>query len=263
MKTRHTLSIFFFLFFGLILFAAKNPDAKSTYLSQLSSTPTIESFHDFLSLENGKAFIRMYHNDQNIKVQIVVPDKGMQAKFLTQGLQVYLDISGKKGKKYCISFSKVNREQMREGMQMVRQPMQREPGQQQPERRERPEGNQQQINLKPMIEQVGANSALLISGRNETLLDVGRVNLKPFGEEDHLLFTIQMPLSSLGGKVGKDAIVSVGLSAEMEQSAAMLQGGGGMSQGGGTMRTGGPGGGGSLLADYATPFNTWTTFGLK
>ena len=279
MKTRHLFSIIF-VFFGLALFAAKKPDAKSVYLQQLSASPTIESFNDFTSLENGKAFIRMFHNDQNIKVQVVVPDKGMQAKFLMQGLQVFIDISGKKGKKYTVSFPKLDREQMRGAMQMQRQPIQREPGQQRPEQ---PAGNQGQMNMNliPMIEQVSANSAILISGRSETLLDVGRVNIKAFGEEDHLLFTIQMSLSSLGGKVGKDAIVSVGLLAEMDMTemAALASG---MGQGGtrmradggnagnpgdagrpsgGTMRMGGAGS--SMMSDFTTPFDNWVTFGLK
>jgi len=277
MKTRYLFSIIF-VFFGLALFAAKKPDAKSVYLQQLSSSPAIEFFDDFTSLENGKAFIRMFHNDENIKIQVVVTEKGMQAKFLTQGLQVFIDISGKKGKKYTVSFPKLDREQMRGAMQMQRQPMQREPGQQRPEQREGGQG-QMNMNLKPMIEQVAANSAILISGRSETLLDVGRVNIKSFGEEDDLLFTIQMPLSSLGGKVGKDAIISVGLFAEMDMSE-MASLAGGMGQGGARMRADGGnagnpgdarpsggtmrmGGAGSMMSDLTTPFDTWVTFGLK
>lgn len=286
MKTR--LSFLTFVLTVFSLFAAKKPDAKSVYLEQLSATPAIESLHDFMSVDNDKAFIRMFHNDANLKVQIIVPDKGMQAKFLVQGLQVYLDISGKKGKKYCISFPKSDMEQMRRGMQPQREPGQQrpEPGQQRPSG-ERPEGRQQMnIDLKPMIEQVGGNSALLISGKNEALLDAGRVNMKPL--EEWLLYTIQIPLSSLGGKLGKDNIVSIGLLAEMDMSQMMgMAGGMGFGgQGGartrpdggnagnpgnregregreGAMRQGGQGGMSGIFADFAAPFDTWVTFGLK
>ena len=277
MKTRSLLSITF-VFWGFFLFAAKKPDAKSVYLQQLSSTPTIETLNDFTSVENDKVFIRMFHNEQNIKVQIVVPDKSMQAKFLMQGLQLFFDISGKKSKKYCVSFPKVDREQMQGGVQM-----QREPGQQRPDRQA---GGQMQMNLdlKPIIEEVGLNSSILINGRNETLLDIGRVYMKPFGEEDHLLYNIEISLSALGGKVGKDALVSIGLLAEMELSntgGGMGPGGGmggarmrpdggdagnagnqGNRPSGGSMRPGGSGGG-ALFTEMATPFNAWISFGLN
>ena len=252
MNARFPLSVIS-IFLGLSLFAAKKPDAKSVYLQQLSSSPAIETLDDFTSVAKEKVYIRMFHNDDHIKVQVVVPDRGMQAKFLMQGLQVFLDISGKKGRKFCVSFPKLERERMRGAMQMQR---------------------------KPMIEQVGANSAVLINGRNETLLDVGKVYMTAIGEDDQLLFSIQLPLSALGGKIGKEAIVSVGLLAEMDPNQMPPTGSGGnMGQGramSGNSRSGSvvvgdqggrpmrmEGAGGDMRSDFITPFNTWITFDLK
>ena len=111
MKTPHLL-IIFFIFSGFSLYAAKKPDAKSVKLQHLSPANTLELSTDFKSVDKGKALVQMFHNAENVKVQIVVPDEDMQLKFLMQGLNVYIDISGKKSKKYYVQFPKPERGQM-------------------------------------------------------------------------------------------------------------------------------------------------------
>ena len=264
MKTSHFLFIFL-VFSGFSLYAAKKPDAKSVKLQQLSSANTTETSTDFIPVDKGKALVKMFHNDENVKVQIVVPDETMQLKFLMQGLNVYLDISGKKSKKYYIQFPRQERVQMQRNMQ---QP---------------PEAGQQQMRMpmdvKQMATAMSANNATLINKKNKTVLDAGNVNIQPF-EEDKLLFTVYLPLSSLGSKIGKNRIISVGLLSEMEAPSGMGPGGGpgggggprGGGGGGRPMGSGGGGGGGGrpmggggggAFAEMSAPFNTWVTFGVE
>ena len=280
MKTSHFLFILF-IFSGFSLYAAKKPDAKSVRVQDLSSANTTEASADFTSVEKGKAFVRMFHNDENIKVQILVPDQSMQIKFFMQGLNVYLDISGKKSKKICVQFPKSERPQMQRNMQ---QPPQREPSQQGAVRQERPA-----MDVTRMIASLNAKNAVLVNKKNKSSLDAENVNIQQF-EESKILFTIYLPLSSLGDKIGKEKIISVGLSSEMEVPQGMPPGGGmggppgggqrgggggmggpdggegGMRPGGGMGGPGGGGprpmGGGGAFAEMSTPFNAWITFGV-
>ena len=266
MKTYH-LWLILFIFSGFSVFAAKKPDAKSVYLQDLTSVNVVESLTDFQSVQKGKVYVKMLHNAENVKVQIVAPDESMQTKFLMQGLKVFVDISGKKSKKYIIQFPKFEREQMRGNVQQ-----QREPGQQ--------NGQQGRMNVEQMLEMVNANNAELINGRNKTTLDTEKANIQK--SKDNLVFTITLPLSLLGDKIGKDNIVSVGFLAEMESQptegmgaggSGGMRGGGG--SGGGGMRGGGGGGmrggggpmggdrGGSAFSEMATPFYAWVEFGLS
>jgi hypothetical protein len=86
------------IFTVLPLFAAKKPDARSAYLQQMPAKYALESLDAFQSVGNGKAFIKMFHNEESVKVLIAVPEENMQIKFLMQGLKVYLDVAGKKTK---------------------------------------------------------------------------------------------------------------------------------------------------------------------
>ena len=279
MKTTHFLFIFL-IFSGFSLHAAKKPDAKSVKLQQLSSATTTEASTDFIPVEKGKALVKMFHNEENVKVQIAVPDESMQLKFLMQGLNVYLDISGKKSKKYCIQFPRQERVQIQRNPQQPREAGQQGPNQQ----------GRMPMDVKQIAATVSAGNATLINGKNKTVLEAGNANIQPF-EEDKLLFTVYLPLSSLGGKIGKNQIISVGLLSEMEAPSGMGPGGGtgggpggggsrggGMGPGGGEgggMRTGGGGGGGGrppgggggagggAFAEMSAPFNTWVTFGVE
>ena len=276
MKTRH-FYLMFFIFSGFSLFAAKKPDAKSVYLQQLTSENQVTSLADFSSVQKGKVFVKMFHNDENVKVQIVVPDESMQTKFLMQGLKVYVDISGKKSKKYRVQFPKIEREQLRGNMQQ-----QRESGQQ---------GRQGgRMNMEQMITMLNANTAELIIGRNKTSLEIENANMRLI-EDNNVLFTVSLPLSLIGESIGKNRIIVVGLSAEMDAPPAGMGpgggggmrgggsgGGGGMRSGGGGMRSGDGGGGGvngggmrsgggsdsggSSFSEMSTSFNAWVAFSL-
>ena len=265
----HFLLFILFIFSVFTLSAAKKTDAKSVRIQNLSSANTPELSTDFTSVENGKAFVRMFHNEENIKVQILVSDPTMQTKFMMQGLNVYLDISGKKKKRFYVQFPKFERPQMQGNMQQPR-----EAGQQNAIRQEQPA-----MDFNQMILSASLNNAVLVNKRNKILLNTENVNIKPF-EEGKLLFTIFLPVSSIGGKIGKRKIVSVGLLSEMEASQGMPPGGGmggppgggmgGAPRGGGGMGPGGgmggpPGGGqrgGGAFAEMSTPFNAWVTFGV-
>lgn len=276
MKAQY-FSIFLLVFPVFSIHAAKKPDAKSVYLQQMSSSNAIVSLTDFQSVEKGKALVKMFHNEESVQVQIAVPDESMQTKFLMQGLKVYLDISGKKSKKYCIQFPKLEREQMWGNMQQRPEPGQQNMGRQ----------GQMPMDLKRMLETVNVNNAALVNGKNQTALESEKANIQWY-EEKNLVFTVYLPLSLLGDKIGKNRIISVGLSAEMEVSQNMGPGGGGMRPdgGGGGMRPDGGGGrpmggggggapmgggaramggggGGSAFAEMGTPFNTWVTFGVE
>ena len=262
--------LFIFLVFSVSLYATKKTDGKSVKIQQLSSANKAELATDYVSVEKGKALVKMFHNDENVKVQIVVPDEDMQMKFLMQGLNVYLDISGKKSKKYNVQFPKPERGQRQGNPQQPR-----ETGQQPQNQQGRaPMGVQQ------MIAAVSASPAALVNGKNKTVLDAENANIQSF-EENKLLFTVYLPLSLLGDKIGKDKIISVGLSSEMEAPSGMggpsggggRPGGGSMGGpggggdggmggpgGGGGARPMGGGGGGSAFAEMSTPFNTWVTF---
>jgi hypothetical protein len=91
------------------------------------------------------------------------------------------------------------------------------------------------------------------------------------------LFTVYLPFSSIGGKIGKNRIISIGLSSEMDASQGMPPGGGmgggqrggggGMGGGDGMRPAGGGGGGarpmgGAAFAEMSTPFKAWVTFGV-
>ena len=242
MKASHFLFILF-IFSGFSLFAAKKPDAQSVKVQNLSSANTTVSSSDFTSVENGKAFVRMFHNDENIKVQILVPDQSMQTKFFMQGLNVYLDISGKKSKKFYVQFPKPERPPMQRNMQ---QPPPREPGQQGAVQQMRPG-----MDVNQMISMLNTNNAVLVNKNNKTPLDTENVNIQPL-DEGKILFTVYLPLSSIGGKIGKNKMVSVGLSSEMDMSQGKPPGGGGAR----------PMGGGGAFAEMSTPFKAWVTFGV-
>jgi len=199
-------------------YATKKHDAKSVYLQNLSSVNTVESSRGFKSIQDEKVFVRMFHNEENVKVQIVVLDKSMQTKFLMQGLKVFVDTSGKKSKKYCIAFPKCEREQM--------------------------------------LRMESANHAELVNGRNKTTLDAEKANIQM--ANDGLLITVNMPLSLLGNKVGKNKIISVGLSAEMDAhpSGSIGSDGGGSDPTGEEMDR-------NTLSEMISPFNAWITFGLE
>ena len=79
---KHFLLLILFTFSVFSLSAAKKTDSKSVRVQNLSSENTPELSADFLSVENDKAFVRMFHNAENIKVQILVSDQSMQTKFL-------------------------------------------------------------------------------------------------------------------------------------------------------------------------------------
>jgi len=273
MKAFH-FCLFLFVFSGFAIFAAKKPDAKSVRLQHLSAANTTETSADFTSVEKDKAFVRMFHNDESIKVQILVPDQSMQTKFLMQGLNVYLDISGKKSKKYCVQFPKPERPQMQRNMQQPR-----EAGQQNANRQER-----MPVDMNQMSTLMNPNNTVLVSKGNKTVLNAESVNIQRV-EENKLLFTVYLPLSLLGDKIGKNKIISVGLSSEMETPQDMGRAGSGMGgpPGGGMgsgqrtgsmdgssgegMRPGGSGGGGArpmgsggAFAEMSTPFKAWVTF---
>jgi hypothetical protein len=263
----HLFSAILLLFSVFSLFAAKKPDAKSVKLQELSTVNTVESSVDFLSIEKGKAFVRMFHNEGNVKVQIVVTDESMQTKFLMQGLNVYLDISGKKKKKYSVQFPRLEREQMRGNMQQPRG-----------------EANRQErmaVDISQLTLMASANNAVLVQNKNKTALNVENAAIQPL-EGNKLLFTVCLPLSLLGDKIGKNNIISVGLLSEMETPSSGMSpsgGGGGMPPGGGSRGGGGmgrPGSGGprsgggarptgvgSAFSEMNTPFNTWVTFGVE
>ena len=300
MKVRYFLFIYLILN-GFSVNATIKPDAKSIKLVQLSAATTTETSTDLIPVEKGKALVKMFHNDEFVKVQIAVPDESMQMKFIMQGLKVYLDISGKKSKKYCVQFPKIDREQMR-GLRQ----QQRISGQ--------PTANPQERVAMDMIQMtmmLNVNRAEMVNGKIITVLDAENASVKPL-EESKLLFTVYLPYSLLGDKIGKNKIISVGLSSEMEAPSGMgpvggngrpggggmggprgggmrgggmggpggggmggtgggMGGGGGMgprgggdmeSRGGGEgMRTGG--GDGGAFAEMRTPFNTWITFGVE
>ena len=274
MKT-HYFSFFLLVFSGFSLFAAKKPDAKSVYLQQMSSVNAIVPLTDFHTVEKGKTLVKMFHNEESVQLQIAVPEENMQMKFLMQGLKVYLDISGKKKKKFCVQFPKLEREQPPRGNMQ-----------------QRPEPGQQDMNRQgqmPMdIQRLNANHAVLVNGKNKTTLETEKAKIQML-EDRNMVFIVHLPLSLLGDKIGKNQIISVGLSAEMDTSQSMGPGGGGMRPegGGGGMRPDGGGGGGGrqgggggapmgggarpmgggggggAFTEMGTPFNTWVTFGVE
>ena len=268
---------------GFTLHAAKKPDAKSIKLQHLSSANTTELSTDYASVEKGKALVQMFHNNENVKVQIVVPDESMQMKFLMQGLNIYLDISGKKSKKYYVQFPKPERGQMQpqRGQMQGNMPQQREQGQQTANRPERMPADVKQMTTTMM----NRGNAVLFNGKNKTELEQEKAYIQPV-EDDKLVFTVYLPLSFLGDKIGKNKIISVGLLSEMEAPSGTGQGGaGGGGMGGAGMRSGGGGGdmgsdggggrptggggggrpmgGGGSFAEMSTPFNAWVTFGVE
>ena len=283
MKASYLLFIFL-VFSSFYLHAAKKPDAKSVTIEFLYPANIAELSTDFFSVDKGKALVQMFHNDENVKVQIVVPDQSMQMKFLMQGLNVYLDISGKKSKKYCVQFPKPERRQMQRDAQQPR-------GEGQQNTNRQGQGPvRMQMDVKQMAAMANASNSALVIGKNKTVLEQENASIQPF-EEDKLIFTVNLPLSLLGDKIGKDKIISVGLLSEMEAPSGMgpgggmgspggggmRQGGGGMGpDGGGGMGAGGSGGmrsgggsgsgrvmGGGAFAEMSTPFNHWVTFGVE
>ena len=287
MKVQYLILVF--LFFSVFsVHAAKKTDAKSVKNEFLFPANVAELSTDFFSIEKGKALVQMFHNDENVKVQIVVPEQSIQIKFLMQGLNVFIDISGKKSKKYCVQFPKPERRQIQ---RTVQQP--REEGQQNIYRQSQVPGQgpvrMPMMDVKQMAAMANESNAVLVNGKNKTELDKEIAFIQAF-EDDKLLFTINLPLSLLGDKIGKDKIISIGLLSEMEAPSGMGSGGGmggpgggGMRQGGGGMRSedgggmgaggggmrsadgggGRPmGGGGSVFAEMNAPFNHWVTFGI-
>ena len=168
MKTFHILLILFVLS-GFTLHAAKKPDANSLKLPELSSANTTELSTDYVSAEKGKVLVQMFHNDENVKVQILVPDESTKMKFLMQGLKVYLDISGKKSKKYYVQFPKMERGQMQGNRQQQREADQQNTN---PQRR-------MNMDMMQILMQMNANFAELVKGKNKTILDAEKAKIKP------------------------------------------------------------------------------------
>ena len=252
---------------------AQNSSVFSSELPELNST---EDMSNFVTLDKGKCLVRMSHNDEGVFVQAIVKDKALQQKFIMQGLTIYLDLSGKKNKKYGVVYPKANPEMMRSAMQSGRSL-----GEVEKEDRRPRGGSEHPLNIAPIINQLAFESGILTSNKDEYYLDNTKTRIS-INDED-LVFSCSIPYSMIGKKIGKKNLIAVGLSCETEKlsgdgpqggmppSGGPMgggpMGGGGMSPGGGGMPPSGmrPGGMGSResMGEMMKAYNQWAIFSTK
>ena len=70
---------------------------------------------DMQMAESGDVLVKMYDNNEGIIFQVLVRERAKQMLVMHQGLNVYVDLGGKKKKKYTIEFPSVYRERKQRG----------------------------------------------------------------------------------------------------------------------------------------------------
>ena len=200
---------------------------ESTFAAEFPQQNCIAEITDYAPIEKGKCLLRMSHNNDEVFVQLVVKDKATQQKFIMQGLTMYIDITGKKNKKYGVVFPKANFEMMRNAM-----PERRESSEQAP--RKAPE-----MSMKPLVSQLIFEPSILQAEDGEFYLDRSKAIVDTV--DDDVVFACTLPYSMIGKKMGKKKKVAIGLVAGAQASA----GGNGEAPSGGMPGAGGgmPGGG--------------------
>ena len=76
----------------------------STYNADLNAIGTPDSLMSLASFADGKVWIKVYHNADGVKIQLIANDEMTQQKLLMNGLTVYIDPTGKEKDKYAVIF---------------------------------------------------------------------------------------------------------------------------------------------------------------
>ena len=244
---------------------------KSQYCNEFPQTSTTDELQNYVSVDKGKYFLKMEHNDEGVYVQAIVKDKALQQKFLMQGLTMYIDITGKKNKKYHVAFPKSNPGMMFNSMQRT-------------EVQDKPQmGHGPQMSIKPMVEMLTFESSILTANKDEIYIDRSKAAVSM--KDNDLIFTCTLPYNMIGKKVGKKQLIAIGLSSEMEKITGMdgngpqggMPPGGGMGGGGGMPPSGGMGPQGGMrggtppsgmgqkgsMSEMTKAYNQWILFSLK
>jgi hypothetical protein len=222
--------------------------ATSTYCSDLTDTITPDSvaIKSFSAFADGKALIKVYTNDSELKVQLIAADEMTQQTWLFNGLTVYVDPTGKGSDKYAMTFPSA----MSLGhpkMLPDNQNQEQQPGAAPPNSDDlsSPEPNQgQQPNRRPdislIIQKMNLKGAALdIDG--DTLFAGTSLAKVSLIDNQRLCYTIKLPYSIFNKKNLNPENISVGILSEFSLPKGNMGGpGGGMGGPGGGM--GGPGG---------------------
>ncbi len=244
---------------------------KSKHCEEFTQTIDSEELLNYVSIDKGKCFLIMEHNNEGINVQAIIKDKTLQKKFLMQGLTMYIDITGKKNKKYYVSFPKSN-------PSMMFNFPQNEVGLD-----KRPIGQGPEMSIKPLVDMLVFESSILTANKEEVYIDRSKASVSM--NNNDLVFTCTLPYSMIGKKVGKKELIAIGLSSEIEKMAGMnangpqggmppnggMGGGGGMPPNGGMghqggMKGGAPRGGmgqNGSMSEMAKAYSQWVVFSLK
>jgi hypothetical protein len=228
----------------MMLFA-KDSVYTSVYQQDLADFSTLGALEEFVYIENEGLFVRMMHNDNHLKVTVVVPDERHQMKLMLQGLTCYINLKGKENKDYGVIFPKLAREEMEN---LFPKPEEGR-GEMDPEKERNAE-------IKMMVYSLCMNNATLKENKEQTVLtrDEARVS---YTENGYLTYTLLLPYSSLGNKLGKNGEISIGLASGFEKPEGRGErppggrGPGNMERGGGGMRP--PGGSGMGMPGGGMP----------
>lgn len=76
----------------------------SKYSKTLPASNVISPPQAFQPIDNGKYRITACNNDSNMFIQIKIEGEGLKRRAIIEGLNLYIDITGKKKEKYYIQF---------------------------------------------------------------------------------------------------------------------------------------------------------------
>ncbi len=241
------LSNLFMAAVSLLLWCNCSAQTPSEHCEVFPPLNQLAPLEDYVSIEEGKCFVKTSHTNDALMVQVVVKDPALQQKFLMQGLNLYLDLSGKKKQKYGVAFPKSNPQAMMSSMKGEWGEMDQQPSRQQqnnePFRGDKPEGvsAQRGRDLKLLVGHMSFEPAVLVNDKGEYCIDREKAMIS--AEDENLIYTVSLPYDMLGTKINKKKKIAIGLNVEMPKQTVGEGPAGGMPPRGGGM--GGPGGPGS------------------
>ena len=174
-------------------------------------------------MEDGKAFVTMYHNQNGIFFQVLLKDRRLQQQALRQGLVVNVDPNGKKKTKYAVHFPTLEMPkpgEMPEGGARGRRGgmgrrdttgmfgdiQQRGPRDRQHQQRSAEERERM---LKMLVSKVSSQPVTFYKGDNESVMS--QDSAKVFASGNNLVFSAFVSYEKLE-KVGKKGLISLGIS---------------------------------------------------
>jgi len=173
---------------------------KSLFVEDFNTVYAFETLDSFTPIADGKSYIRMLNNSENLAIQVVAVDKTTQTMFVTNGLSLYIDISGGRSRRYALNFPKANMDQLMLITTLVPQDTE----------------NAEEIlnmSIQRMAINLGQRQSSLQTPREIIELDRNSAGLY-FDPSGMLVYTVELPLNRLGGNTGRLNTVNVGLQSQ-------------------------------------------------